>query len=184
MHYTMTIAGHERNLPICPISDNLSIGAFIMFGDTELTEACANSLAQLAPEHDIMLTAESKGIPLICAMARQLGEKRYVLARKSVKLYMQDTISCPVESITTVGQQTLFINGDDIPLLKDKKVLIIDDVISTGKSLTALENLVSIAGGHVVGKMFVLAEGDASKRKDITFLEPLPLFLSDGKPLA
>ena len=179
MTYRIKVAGVERDLPLCPIGENLNIAAFILFGDVELTEKCAEELAKLAPEHDVMITAESKGIPLIHAMARCLGENRYVLARKSVKLYMSDVVKCETQSITTSQKQTLYVDGKDADFMKGKKVLIVDDVISTGGSLLSLENLVMQSGGNVVGKLTILAEGEAADRKDIVFLEKLPLF--DGK---
>ncbi len=183
MVYKMKVAGVERDLPLCPISDELYIGAFILFGDVELTERCSEELAKLAPAHDVMITAESKGIPLIHAMSRVLGENRYVLARKSVKLYMKNVLECKTKSITTGAEQVLYIDGDDADYLKGKRVLIVDDVISTGGSLLSLENLVNQAGGEVVGKMAILAEGDAIERKDIICLAPLPLFDKNGNPL-
>ncbi len=183
MEYKMTVAGLERALPICPLNENLSIGAFVMFGDIELTEACARELIKIAPEHDVMITAESKGIPLICAMARQMGVNRYVLARKSAKLYMRNVVKYDVQSITTKAKQTLYLDGYDAEYLKGKRVLIVDDVISTGASLEALEQIVNAAGGNIVGKMAVLAEGEAADRKDILYLEKLPLFTPDGKAL-
>jgi adenine phosphoribosyltransferase len=183
MVYNLKVAGIERDLPLCPISDELYIGAFVLFGDVELTEKCAEAMCAKAPEHDVMITAESKGIPLICSMARMLGEKRYVLARKSVKLYMKDVVKCETQSITTAARQTLYIDGSDAEYLKGKRVLIVDDVISTGGSLLSLENLVRQAGGEIVGKMAILAEGDAIGREDIIYLAPLPLFNKEGKPL-
>jgi adenine phosphoribosyltransferase len=183
MFYKMNVAGLERDLPLCPISDTLNIGAFILFGDVELTERCAEELYKLAPEHDCMITAESKGIPLIHAMCRISGKNRYVLARKSVKLYMKDVVECQTQSITTSARQTLYIDGADAEFLKGKRVLIVDDVISTGGSLLSLENLVNQAGGNIVGKMAILAEGDATKRDDIIYLEKLPLFDMQGNPI-
>ena len=100
-YYPLKVAGLTRQLPLCPISDEMMIGAFVIFGDTELTMACARELNKLVPEHDVMITAESKGIPLICEMARLAGEKRYLLARKSPKLYMRNVFSTEVRSITT-----------------------------------------------------------------------------------
>ena len=183
MEYPITIAGLKRQLPICPITENLSIGAFIMFGDTELTEACAKELLDRAPEFDVLVTAESKGIPLVCSMARLSGKGKYVLARKSVKLYMKDVVSSTVKSITTAADQTLYLDGSDAAYLKGKKVLIVDDVISTGASLIALEKLIEETGGEIIGRMAVLAEGDAIGRKDIVVLENLPLFHPDGTPM-
>lgn len=183
MVYRMKVAGVERDLKLCPIGENLNIGAFILFGDIELTERCAEELYKRAPEHDVMLTAESKGIPLIHAMCRLSGKNRYVLARKSVKLYMSDVLACETKSITTGHVQTLYIDGADAEYIKGKRVLIVDDVISTGGSLASLENLVKQAGGEIVGKMTVLAEGDAIGRDDIIYLEKLPLFDGEGNPI-
>ncbi|MDD3242152.1 MAG: phosphoribosyltransferase family protein [Eubacteriales bacterium] len=178
--YRMTIAGLERDLPLCPINDELYIGAFIMFGDVELTQACARELLKVAPAHDVLITAEAKGIPLIYEMASQAGENRYLIARKGIKLYMKNVVSTEVQSITTANKQTLHIDGDDAAFMKGKRVIIVDDVISTGESLQALETLVEKSGGNVVGRMAVLAEGDAQTRGDIIYLEKLPLFNADG----
>ncbi len=183
MVYKMNIAGVERELPLCPLTKDLDIAAFVLFGDVELTERCAEALLARAPEHDVMITAESKGIPLVYAMCRLSGRNRYLLARKSVKLYMRDVVECTTKSITTAQSQTLYIDGDDAEFMNGKRVLIVDDVISTGGSLASLENLVNRAGGTVVGKMAVLAEGEAADRDDIIYLEKLPLFTNDGKPL-
>lgn len=183
MFYRLNVAGLERELPLCPIGDNLNIGAFVLFGDVELTESCARELCKRAPEHDVMITAESKGIPLIHAMCRIVGENRYVLARKSVKLYMRDVVKCEVQSITTSARQTLYIDGADAEYMRGKRVLIVDDVISTGGSLHALEELVRQSGGIIAGKMAILAEGDAIDRKDIIVLGKLPLFDGQGKEL-
>ena len=183
MFYRLKVAGLERDLPLCPINDDLYIGAFILFGDVELTEKCAEALYAKAPEHDVMITAESKGIPLIHAMCRLSGKNRYVLARKSVKLYMSDVVACETQSITTSAKQTLYVDGADAEYMKGKRVLIVDDVISTGGSLISLENLVRQSGGEIVGKMTILAEGDATEREDIIYLEKLPLFDGAGNPI-
>ena len=183
MYYKMNIAGLDRQLPLCPISDELMIGAFVIFGDPELTTACAEALLKRCPEHDVMITAESKGIPLICEMARLSGNERYVLARKSPKLYMRNVFSAEVRSITTDHQQTLYLDGKDAEFMKGRRVVIVDDVISTGESLKALENLVEKAGGEIVGRMAILAEGEAADREDLIFLEKLPLFNSKGEAL-
>ena len=183
MVYKMNVAGVERDLPLCPIGENLYIGAFVLFGDVELTEKCAEALYAKAPEHDVMITAESKGIPLIHAMCRLSGKNRYVLARKSVKLYMKDVIKCVTRSITTDAEQVLYVDGADAEFMRGKRVLIVDDVISTGGSLHSLENLVKQAGGQIVGKMTILAEGEAAGRDDIIYLEELPLFDGAGNPL-
>lgn len=181
--YTLKVAGLERELPLCPLNDTLKIAAFVIFGDVELTCACARELLKIAPEHDVMITSESKGIPLVYEMARQAGENKYVVARKMQKLYMTDIFSCDVTSITTAKKQTLYLDGKDAEWMRGKRVLIVDDVISTGESLRAIEELVLHAGGNIVGKMAILAEGDAKDRPDIQYLEPLPLFHADGTEL-
>lgn len=174
--YCLTIAGCKRELPVCSVDDKLDIAAFIMFGDVELTIKSAEELIKKCPEYDVLITAEAKGIPLCYEMARK-SNKKYIVARKGVKLYMRNPVHVEVKSITTVRLQNLYLSEDDFEYIKNKRVLIVDDVISTGESLTAIETLVKKAGGNVVGKASVLAEGDASKRDDIIFLEPLPLFL-------
>ncbi len=174
-HYTLQIAGLTRELPLCPVNEKLDIAAFVMFSDVELTVACAAQLLQKCPAHDVIVTAESKGIPLAYEMARQAGEK-YIVARKTTKLYMKDPIAVTVRSITTKGEQVLYLDRNEAQYLKGKRVLIADDVISTGESLHALETLVNEADGQIVGKCAVLAEGEAANRNDIIFLEKLPLF--------
>ncbi len=180
MYHRMSIAGLERDLPICRVNDSLYIGAFVIFGDVELTEHCAKELLKRAPEYDYMITAESKGIPLVYAMARQSGQNKYLLARKMPKLYMRNVFDVKVHSITTADEQHLYLDGDDAELMKGKKILIVDDVISTGESLSALEQLVEAAGGIICGRMAILAEGDAQARDDLIYLEKLPVFNADG----
>lgn len=180
MFYEMTIAGLKRQLPLCKVTDDLYIGAFIMFGDVEITEAAARELLAKAPEFDIMITAESKGIPLVYEMARQAGANDYVVARKEAKLYMSNVVATQVDSITTDHIQTLCIGQHEADLLRGKRVLIVDDVISTGESLKSIETLVNQVGGNIVGRMTVLAEGQAAERDDIIYLEKLPVFHPDG----
>lgn len=173
--YTLEVAGLKRELPLCPIGGGTSIAAFIMFSDVELTVACATELLKKTPEHDVLITAESKGIPLAYEISRQ-NNKKYILARKSVKLYMSDPVAVDVKSITTSTIQRLYLDGGDLEFLRGKRVLVVDDVISTGESLNALQALVEKAGGNIVAKAAVLAEGDAADRDDIIFLEKLPIF--------
>lgn len=180
MFYEITIAGLKRQLPLCKVTDDLYIGAFIMFGDVEITTAAAKALLAKAPQFDIMITAESKGIPLVYEMARQAGVNDYVVARKGAKLYMSNIVETQVDSITTDHIQTLCIGQREIDLLKGKRVLIVDDVISTGESLKSIETLVKQVGGNIVGRMTVLAEGEAAEREDIIYLEKLPVFNADG----
>lgn len=182
--YEMQVAGLTRQLPICPLNDNLSIAGFVIFGDQALTVACAEELLKLAPEYDYIITAEAKGIPLAHEMARQKGDAKYLVARKATKLYMTDVFGVEVRSITTDRVQHLYIDGDDAALMKGKRILVVDDVISTGESLRAVEELVLAAGGNICGRMAILAEGEAADRTDILYLEKLPLFTPDGKPLA
>lgn len=173
--YKMTIAGLERELPLCPINDNLSIGAFIIFGDVELTIAAASELIKKCPEFDYIITPEAKSIPLAYEMARQSGKPYYVV-RKRAKLYMQNPVSVNVRSITTDAEQTLILDGAEGEKIRNKRVVILDDVISTGESLLAVEKLVDQFDAQIVAKAAVLAEGDAAERTDIVFLEKLPLF--------
>lgn len=180
MFYEMKIAGLERELPLCPINDELYIGAFVMFGDVEITRAAASELLKKTPEFDVIVTAESKGIPLAYEMARQSGDKDYVVCRKAQKLYMLDIIETVVDSITTDNVQKLCLGQSDIALLENRRVLIVDDVISTGESLKSIEKLLEQIDCSIAGKMAVLAEGDAIKRDDIIYLEELPLFNPDG----
>jgi len=180
MYYRMNVAGLERDLPICPVNDKLYIAGFVIFGDPELTVACARELLKRAPEYDYIITAEAKGIPLAHEMARQAGDAKYILARKGPKLYMRDIFSVSVNSITTAKEQRLYLDGADAALMKGKKILLVDDVISTGESLKALEALVEKAGGEICGRMAILAEGDAQDRPDLIYLEKLPLFNPDG----
>lgn len=184
MFYTMNIAGVERDLPLCKVTDDLYIAAFICFGDAEVTQACGRELLKLVPkeEYDYLLTAEAKSIPLIHEMARQSGAKKYFIARKGAKAYMPDPLCVEDKSITTAGAQKLYLGRDDAELIRGKRILLMDDVISTGGSLKAMEELVNLAGGTVVGRVAVLAEGDAQFREDIKFLAPLPLFNADGTP--
>ena len=173
--YKMKIAGLERELELFPVNDKLDIAAFIMFGDVEITEKAASQLLKICPEHDVVVTAEAKGIPLCYEMARQ-GCRSYVVARKGVKVYMRNPIEVSVNSITTENEQNLYFGENDAEFLKGKRVLIVDDVISTGQSIEALERLVNQTGAQIVGKAAVLAEGDAKDRDDIYFLDELPLF--------
>lgn len=177
-YYKMSIAGVERNLKLFPVNEKVSIAAFIMFGDVEVTEKAAAELLKACPEHDVVVSAEAKGIPLCYEMARQ-GCREYVIARKSVKVYMENCVQVTVNSITTENEQKLYLGEDDAKFLKGKRVLLVDDVVSTGESLNALELLMDSCGAKIVGKACVLAEGDAKNRDDIIFLEPLPLFVKD-----
>ena len=180
MTYEMDIAGLQRELPLCRVTDDLYIGAFVMFGDVELTVHCAAELLKRAPEYDYIIAPEAKAIPLLYEMARQSGAEKYFLARKGAKAYMTGVFEVEVRSITTMHIQKLVIDTADAELMRGKKLLIVDDVISTGESLHAVEELVKKAGGIIAGKMAVLAEGDAARRDDIITLAPLPLFNADG----
>jgi len=182
--YPIDIAGVHRELPICPLNENLSIAAFVIFGDPELTTAAANALLERAPEYDYIITAEAKGIPLAHEMARLAGNQKYFVARKKSKAYMTGVFEVKVRSITTAGEQSLFLDKAEAELIRGSRILIADDVISTGESLRAVEELVEAAGGNIVGKLAILAEGDAQVRDDIIYLEKLPLFTAEGEILA
>ncbi len=181
MFYEMTIAGCKRRLPLCKLNDNLMIGAFVILGDPELTVACARELLKLAPEYDYLISAEAKGIPLAHEMARQHGDAKYVVARKGVKLYMRDIFAAKVRSITTDHEQTLYLDKADADMMRGKRILVVDDVISTGESLYAIQELVKQAGGNIVANVTILAEGEAADRTDIKYLERLPLFNAKGE---
>lgn len=176
-HYELHVAGCTRQLPVINISDTLAIAGFVILGDAEIVENCAKELAAKVPgDTDIIMTAETKGIPLAHELASALGMKRYIVARKSVKAYMENPIWVEDESITTAGKQWLYLMDSDVELMKGRNVLLVDDVISTGGSMKAMKELAEKAGAHVIGEAAILAEGDAAKRKDIIYLEPLPLF--------
>lgn len=176
--YKMTIAGLERDLPICKVNDKLDIAGFVIFGDVEMTVAAAAELIKKCPEFDAIVAPEAKAIPLAHEMARQSG-KPYYICRKGAKLYMKDPVSVHVRSITTDKVQTLYLDSLEGEKLTDKRVVILDDVISTGESLLAVEKLLEKFDTNVVAKAAILAEGDAAKRDDIIFLEELPLFFHD-----
>lgn len=183
MFYTIDIAGMKRDLKLFPVSDDLQIAAFILFGDVEITKHTAQKLLEKAPDFDLIVTAEAKSIPLAYEMAIQAGMNDYIIARKGVKVYMEDVIRASVRSITTENVQTLYLGREEADRIRGRRILIIDDVISTGESLRAIEEIVHQAGGNIVGKMAVLAEGDAFDREDITVLAKLPLFDGDGNVL-
>jgi adenine phosphoribosyltransferase len=180
MTYEIDIAGLKRTLPLCKVSDDLYIAAFVIFGDVELTVHCARELLKRAPEYDYLIAPEAKSIPLLYEMARQSGAEKYFLARKGPKLYMTGVFEVEVRSITTMSVQKLVLDVADAKMMEGKRILIVDDVISTGDSLKAMETLVKEAGGIVAGRMAILAEGDARHRDDIIYLAPLPLFNADG----
>lgn len=178
-YFHLKVAGLERDLPICPINEKLDIAGFVLLGDYELVTACAEALNAKLPPHDYLIAPEAKSISLINEMARLAGEKKHFVARKGMKAYMTDPLVVTVNSITTAKEQTLYLDGKDAEAMNGKRIVIVDDVISTGESLAAVEKLVEKAGGKVVGRAAVLAEGDAADRTDIIFLEKLPLFFKD-----
>ena len=174
--YTLHVAGLTRELPIIKLSYDLSIASFVILGDTEIVKKTAPMIAKKLPEVDFVVTAEAKGIPLAYEISKILNLNEYIVARKTVKAYMEEPIEVEVNSITTTNSQKLYLNNQDANKIKGKRVVLIDDVISTGQSLKALERLVEKAGANVVAKAAILAEGDAKDRKDIIFLEALPTF--------
>ncbi|MDR2615811.1 MAG: adenine phosphoribosyltransferase [Oscillospiraceae bacterium] len=184
MTYGIDVAGVHRELPLCRASDSLMIAAFVIFGDVELTVATAAALLEKAPEFDCLVAPEAKAIPLIHEMARQSGRNEYFLARKAKKLYMNGVFEARVSSITTAGEQTLYMDGADALKLRGKRVALVDDVVSTGESLRAVEELVQKAGGYVAARLAILAEGEAALRRDIIHLGTLPLFDGEGHPVA
>jgi len=179
-YYELNVAGLKRQLALCPINEELYIAGFIMIGDPELSRECAKELLKKVPDYDYIITAETKGIPLAHEMAELNNDSKYFVARKGKKLYMTGVFECTVKSITTANSQTLYLDTADAEMMKGKRILIADDVISTGESAIALAELVKKAGGELVGICTVLAEGDAADRKDIIYLEKLPLFNKNG----
>ena len=182
-YYHMTIAGCERDLPLCRLNDEMQIAGFVMFGDPEITTACAKELLEKAPEYDYLISAEAKGIPLVHEMARLAGNQKYFLARKMPKLYMTGVMEVSHRSITTAKEQKLYLDVADAKEMCGKRILLVDDVVSLGDSMRAMEQLVREAGGIVTGRMCVLAEGGAADRDDLIYLEKLPLFDKEGKEL-
>lgn len=180
MYHTIDIAGMKRDLKLYPVGPDTQIAAFILFGDVEITKHAASKLLEKAPGFDLIFTAEAKSIPLAYEMARQSGHNDYIVARKGMKVYMEDAISVHVRSITTENVQTLYLGRSEADRVKGKRILIVDDVVSTGESLAAIEALVEKAGGNIAGKMFVLAEGEAADRDDIIYLAKQPLFDAKG----
>ena len=180
MFYELNVAGLKRNLTLCPVTEDLYIAGFIMIGDPELSRECAKELLKKVPDYDYILTAETKGIPLAHEMAELRGDEKYFVARKGKKLYMSGVFECNVKSISTEKTQTLYLDTADAELMKGKRILIADDVVSTGESAYALGELVRQAGGVTVGICTVLSEGEAASRPDVIYLEKLPLFDRDG----
>ncbi len=174
-YYKLNLCGLERKLPLIQISDHLKIASFVLLGDTELSVKAGYELSKLI-DCDIILTAEAKGIELAHEIAKNLGESSFIVARKSEKSYMNDPINVEVNSITTQNTQKLFLDSKDVEKIKGKRIALVDDVISTGQSISALEALVDKAGGKVIQKLAILAEGDAANRDDIIYLEKLPTF--------
>ena len=174
--YTLHVAGLTRELPIIKLSYDLSIASFVILGDTEIVRKTAPIIAKKLPEVDFIVTAEAKGIPLAYEISKVLNLNEYGVARKSIKAYMEEPIEVEINSITTTNSQKLYLNNQDAKKIKGKRIALVDDVISTGQSLKALERLVEKAGGKVLAKAAILAEGDAKDRKDIVFLEALPTF--------
>lgn len=175
--YRLTVGGVTRDLPILPIADGLSIASFVILGDSELVGIVAPLLVERLPKDvDYLMTAEAKGIPLAHEMARVMDMPRYIVARKSVKPYMSHPLIESVDSITTQAEQSLCLDGNDVEAIRGKRIALVDDVISTGESIAAIERLAVDAGAEVVARVAILAEGDAAQRDDIIFLEALPLF--------
>ena len=173
--YKLEVAGLTRHLPICKVNDRLDIAVFILFGDVDLTIACARELLHICPKFDYIVTPEAKSIPLAYEMSRQSG-KPYFVIRKGKKLYMERPVSAKVRSITTDVEQTIFMDGAEGEKLRNRRVLFVDDVISTGESLRFCNQLLNSFDANIVANAAVLAEGDAADRDDIIFLEKLPLF--------
>lgn len=175
-YYNLKVCGLERKLPFVKLDENTAYASFVVISDTELIERAGEDLAEQANGAEIILTIEAKGIALAYEISRKLKMKDFVVVRKSVKPYVKSYLQDAVHSITTEGEQEIFLDESDAAKLKGKRVAIVDDVISKGESLAAAERLVERAGGEVCSRLAILAEGKAADRDDITFLEKLPLF--------
>ncbi|MDI9497205.1 MAG: phosphoribosyltransferase family protein [Bacillota bacterium] len=182
-NYRLELAGVTRWLPKIRISDKLTIASFVILGDCELVRHAAPELDRLLPDYDCLVTAEAKGITLVYELSRIRNIDRFIVARKSTKAYMADPLGTSLQSITTHEPQNLYLDGHEAAAIRGRRIAIVDDVISTGESLAALEQLVTLAGAKVVAKAALLAEGAAAERDDIIFLQKLPLFGPDGEEL-
>ena len=150
MTYDIDIAGLKRSLPLCRLNDELYIGAFVLFGDVELTVHCAAELLKRAPDYDYLIAPEAKAIPLLYEMARQSAAEKYFLARKKAKAYMQGVFEVKVQSITTAGEQTLIIDTADADRIRGKRILIVDDIITTGATVSECARMLMLAGAKDV----------------------------------
>lgn len=181
MNYSITIGDTHRELPIMAISQDTAIASFVLLGDDELSNSAAKQLLPKLPkDFDYIVTMESKGIPLAHDLSLLTNHPRSIVIRKSVKDYMKDPLTTPVKSITTGKPQELVLNGEDARLIKGKKIILVDDVVSTGGSMKAASNLLQQVNANIIARVAILAEGDAAKRKDLIYLQPLPLFNLDG----
>jgi adenine phosphoribosyltransferase len=183
--YELKVAGLTRKLPKVKINDELAIASFVILGDTELIEECAEAIILHADfpkkeEIDILISPEAKAIPLVHTIARRL-EKDYIVARKSIKGYMDNPMIEKVQSITTIGAQTLVLDGCDVEKIKEKKVCIIDDVVSTGGSLIGLQAMLEKIDCEIVCKATILLEEAGYDKGDILYLEKLPIFKPEKK---
>lgn len=174
--YALTLCGLKRELPVRQVGPDLWIPSFVMLGDVQLINVCAGALAGklAAVDFDLLVGPEAKVVPLLQSIATLLGHSRYVVCRKTVKAYMKDPVVVEAQSITTHGKQTLVLDGVDAARVRGKKVVVVDDVVSTGGSLEAVEELLAKAGAQVVARAAVLKESDAYKG-DLIYLQEHPI---------
>lgn len=175
--YPITIAGVKRELPLFEVKPGLRIAILNILGDIELVDACAEELNQLLSdtEYDVILTPEAKSIPL-AHMLSKISGKPYVVLRKEYKPYLGDAISAETLSITTGKPQTLYLDEKDIDLIRGKRVVLLDDVISTGSTLQGMHLVMDKAGAITAYEVGILTEGDRAEWRDIIALGHLPLF--------
>jgi adenine phosphoribosyltransferase len=175
--YSIEIAGIKRDLRLFEIKPGLRIAILNILGDTELVQASARELAKKLKgiEHDLLVTAEAKSIPLAHALSVEL-KKPYVILRKTYKPYMGDALRAETLSITTGQPQLLILDEKDRDIIRNKKVIILDDVISTGSTLQGIRMILDKANASVVAQAAILTEGDRAQWSDILSLGHLPLF--------
>jgi len=176
--YPIEVAGVHRELRLFAIAPGVRIAILNILGDTELVQAASRALAEKlrAVDYDLLVTAEAKAIPLCYAVSVET-QKPYIVLRKSLKPYMGEALRSETLSITTNETQTLFLDEKDREMVKNKRVILLDDVISTGSTLQGMRLIMDKAQAQIVGSAAIFTEGDRAKWSDIIALGHLPVFV-------